>query len=307
MKNTEAAVINSARILTPLRLAAEANDTQKMRELIQAGEGVNEYNAEGETALMPIAENPKLLDALRVIIDAGADVNARRNVPRGISVLAYAVHGDNAAGAKILIDAGAKIKGISLFSAVNCGATGVVRVMIEAGANPSERSYGDDEYYKTFIDNDYLLMAAAERGHLETMKDLIDAGADVNSTCSGELTALGRVACADPYRDYDGDEENGSGYTPDDAATAELLIAAGADVNATNATGTTPLMCAAISGNTKVLKVLVAYGAAVDAKDDHSRDAISHAEEAEHADIVDFLRAAQASQTIEAARKVARP
>jgi hypothetical protein len=45
------------------------------------------------------------------------------------------------------------------------------------------------------------------------------------------------------------------------ADAASVLIRAGADVNAADATGTTPLMCAAFHGHVEVVKTLLAAGA----------------------------------------------
>ena len=85
---------------------------------------------------------------------------------------------------------------------------------------------------------------AAMRGDLEAVRSLIDQGADVNGAQGDGMTALHWAA------------ENGS------AATAELLLNAGANLSAvTRLGGYTPLHLAAKAGGAEVVRALLAAGA----------------------------------------------
>jgi ankyrin repeat protein len=54
-----------------------------------------------------------------------------------------------------------------------------------------------------------------------------------------------------------------------DTVGAQQLLAAGADANARDAEGTTPLMLAAYSGNAAIVSALLAAGADVNARNEH--------------------------------------
>lgn len=72
----------------------------------------------------------------------------------------------------------------------------------------------------------------------------------------------------------------------------ELLLAAGADINATNQQGTTPLMYAKTaamgSGNLAIMRLLLARGADINARDRAGRTALGYAI-ANAAAVIEFL------------------
>ncbi len=93
------------------------------------------------------------------------------------------------------------------------------------------------------------LMYAAAFGSADSVKALIDAGADVNAHNSLEATALVWGAA--------------------DAEKARLLVEHGADVNARTKLGRTPLMiAAACNGCSETVQFLLSKGASADAKDE---------------------------------------
>ena len=77
------------------------------------------------------------------------------------------------------------------------------------------------------------------------------------------------------------------------------LLAHGADANATNRDGRTPLMQAAEHGRGDVVSVLLAHGVDIDAVDRYGNTAIKLAERAGHSLVVKILRQAQvANRTV---------
>ena len=89
---------------------------------------------------------------------------------------------------------------------------------------------------------DISIHKAADDGNIEAIKQHIAAGTDVNSNY--EWTPLHAAA---------------------NKETAELLIDKGADINAKDDTGGTPLFWAALEGNEEVAELLIGQGADVNA------------------------------------------
>src|SRR5438034_6975999 len=90
---------------------------------------------------------------------------------------------------------------------------------------------------------------------------LIQAGANANTkTRLGGVTPLQLAA------------------TNGNAAIVELLLKAGAEVNAPNSNGTTPLMFASASGKTDAIRILLDHGANVNGRDSsHGQTAVMFA------------------------------
>src|SRR5208282_2538923 len=101
------------------------------------------------------------------------------------------------------------------------------------------------------------LHCAAQNGHLDVVKLLLDHKADVNAESTIDGTPLNIVF----------DNEHLRVNQPESELTTlvELLLSYGADVNATNNYGWTPLHAAA-RGFLKTAEMLIAHGANVNAK-----------------------------------------
>jgi ankyrin repeat protein len=124
-----------------------------------------------------------------------------------------------------------------------------------------------------------MLMHAAYLGTLETMRALLDAGAHVNAANNRKATAL-HWAVADAAklklliaRGANLEAKTVDGRTvlhlaathPDGASRLAVLLDAGADPNAKNLVGATPLM-AAVGAGLEQTKLMLAKGADVNAK-----------------------------------------
>jgi len=142
---------------------------------------------------------------------------------------------------------------------------------------------------------DISIHKAANKGDIETVKQYLDAGMDVNAKYKGRTllhaaAGRGREVIVELLID------NGANVNVKDALAAtplheaanigdnelvELLIAKGADVNANDIYGSTPLHKAAHRGRKAVVTLFISKGADVNAINRESRTALDLAEKVE--------------------------
>jgi ankyrin repeat protein len=143
------------------------------------------------------------------------------------------------------------------------GKIGTVRNAIESGSDVNAK---DAEKSLT------ALHMAAYNGHSETVKILIEHGATIDCRDTEGKTPL-LHACTGAF-----------------AETVEILLNAGADVNARESTeGFTPLMMGAGLGQADVVRVLLQHDADKAMRDDDGDAATDHARKSGHAEIVKLL------------------
>jgi len=120
-------------------------------------------------------------------------------------------------------------------------------------------------------------------GDIEAVKQHLAAGADVNGKSGRNATTpLHLAANNSPWNRV-------MGTIHDDKEIVELLIVKGADVNAKNADGGTPLHRAAWKGHKEVAELLITNGADVNAKNADGHTPLDRAN-ANTGKIADLLR-----------------
>ena len=174
---------------TPLILAAENGYEDIVRLLISRGVGLEPVTTPGGemneryTALKRTVNGGHLGTMLALIESATDDNQVTEYINAAIKIAASNGYMDIV---KILIEAGADVNttdedGTSLFMYAVAGRweydgyerhTDIVKMLMKAGAN----IYTTNQYGRT------ALMFAAEAGHVDTLKLLINRGADVNDT-----------------------------------------------------------------------------------------------------------------------------
>ena len=201
---------------TALFSAAGIGQADAVKLLIDAGANVNARNKNRHTALMKAAyrgntdhaermlrqrmtfslswpASTRHADAVRLLIDAGADVNAKTK--DGHTALMWAASQGQTAAVRLLLDAGAGLDHklvwdgrTALLRAASGNHPKTVKLLIDAGADVNaKRKEGFT-----------ALMMMAGEGHTEIVRALIEAGADVNAKTDGGDTALSLMAKAPP-------------------------------------------------------------------------------------------------------------
>ncbi len=249
--------IKDSRGGTPLHYAAESGSIEAMRLLIAAGADVNAANAFGATPLMFAAGQP---EKAALLLSRGANVNARSKTGRTPLLLA-AIHSGNAAIVKMLLDRGAQTgvrddsKMTPLIAAAYANDTASIRLLIHAGADANERDAAGLS----------PLAWASLKGNLPAVQLLLARGADVNAVTASAMEppvkhgniALGNLT---PLL---------AAATHGSPALIQTLLDAGANVNVQDVRGMTPLMLAVATDRADpvVARLLLVRGADVSKKD----------------------------------------
>jgi len=229
---------------TPFMYAVLYSDAATLARLLKQGADPNKKNDANATALMWAAVD---LEKARVLLDHGADVNAMSDDLRTPLMIA----------------------------ATRQGNLPVVRLFLDRGANPNPNPAPDQRGSP--------LIQAGTTGDAEMMQLLIDRGAEVKAAAQPLLVSaivnrcekcLNMIVAKNPDRAAFTGALLETAFLAD-INTVRLLLDRGADVNAFDMAGRTPLMYAAVSDLllAGVVKLLIDRGADINAKDRHTLSA----------------------------------
>ena len=225
---------------TPFMYAVLYAGVSTLEKLMKQGADPNRRNDANATALMWAATD---FDKTRMLLEHGADINARSSDMRTALMIAARRPG-NSATVKLLLDHGAKpnpndhpaVESSPLTEAATAGDAASMELLLSHGADP--KAAGEPA----------LAMSVAMRCSrcLELMMQK-DLGKDTYTAALAEIAGLG------------------------DLKAVRAILDHGADVNASDPLGRTPLMYAVGSDILPLdaVKLLVERGADVNARDTH--------------------------------------
>jgi ankyrin repeat protein len=247
---------------TPLVDAARNGDVEALRALIKQGVDVNAAAADGTTALH-WASYRDAVDSADLLIRAGAHVNAANDL--GATPLWTASLNGSAAMVARLLQAKADpnlallLGETPLMAASRSGNPLVVTQLIDKGAKVNARGPRGQT----------ALMWAVSAQHPEVVRVLLtrDAGIHARSDVWSEMMAVPPHGKPEYNRliPHGGDTALMFATRVGDRASANVLLAAGANVNDADAWGVSALVLAAHSGFTDLVELLLDKGADADA------------------------------------------
>jgi ankyrin repeat protein len=251
--------------ITSLHMASLYGNPPMIERLVKAGADARQVGPGGETMLMLAARNGNTR-AIRVLLAAGADVNAREPL-RGTTALMWAAEQRHPAAVQALLAAGADVNARSApaglprnymankvdtavvadaqqryAAAAAAGRTYTEQLEAELAAAsdrpaaPAPAAANDDDVVLAGLVGGgsgglTALVLAAREGDLDTVRVLLESGADVNQTTNYGWTPLLTATNNKHYR------------------LGLFLLERGADPNIANKGGWTPLYLATDNAN----------------------------------------------------------
>lgn len=212
--------VNATTEFSVTALMCAAHDPAKVGRLLRGGANPNAEAKSGHTALILAAGYDGAGESVRLLLDAGANVNATVRqgiVPAATPLVRAAMRGDLVV-AKLLLDRRAALEsgegkaGMALLGAAAQGDVPMVRLLLVRGADVDARIPKEISPSAPTA-----LMAAAESGYPELVRLLLARGAGVNARDGDGLTPLMWAAGA---------------IDRGDTNSIEALLASGADAAA---------------------------------------------------------------------------
>jgi ankyrin repeat protein len=206
--------------LTPVMMAARNGEAAILKLLLDAGGNAHAPNANGTTPLMFAAAGGKV-DAVRLLVDRGADVDAR-DTTNGQTALMFAAAQGRSEVIRLLAERNADVNAATKVSPIiplaerykkQTDGKGTRGITSEGGRSDVRAMGGMTS-----------LMFAAREGHVEAVKALVTAGADVNKVNGADAMSVLTLAIVNGRLDI-----------------AKFLLTSGADPKLLSKTGIGPL------------------------------------------------------------------
>ena len=229
-------LVNSPIYATPLRLALQLGNLQIASDLIEAGAHVDAKGYDGGLTALYYEVRSVHLDAIRLLIEKGADVNVRDS--EGASLLDDAVWTGSVDTVALLLAHGARLN----------------EPDPETGATPiNEAAYrGNSEVVQYLLQFHPNLEIADKRGYVPLENALRMGREDaalllLEAEPKAPQTSFGKLMDA--------------AIRKDEPRITEALLRRGVSANGALPSGSTPLEAAAFDGATKAVQVLLDNGA----------------------------------------------
>lgn len=256
---------------TPLAFAAAEGRLHFVKSLIERGAKINYSGNDGKIPFLEAAREGHL-DVVKLFLDEGIKVDAKSE--KGTTALSLAAREGHLDVVNHLVSSGAKVNNTDQrgWAAIHYVAheryPEVMKRLIDEGADmemPVSGEWidmGEEGGRKVLMENWTPLIIAVEEEHVETVKVLINAGANLN-------VKVGKTVFT--FKEKDMKEISASGKP--------LYVA----------TGWTPLMEAVEKQNVQLVKLLISNGADKNLQTQEGMSAMTIAEKKGNKDIIQLL------------------
>jgi len=270
--------------------SATANRIALLKLLIDRGADVRAKDSSGRTALHWSVEQVMTEgggftarpDVVQFLLDNGAEVNAQDNLGQTALMTIVAAWKSPIAIPQLLIEKGATLDAkdkpgrTAIVHATEAGQSEVVGLLANKGADLSLTQYKNEAGLRAAL-HKFTLIRAVTYHQEQEVRNLLDRGVDPNSRDAHNVPALVIAA-----RDWQGVE------------TMKLLLARGANGDATGNEGATALMTAAEANSREGVALLLSHKASVNLKNKEEKSALMIAAEGGHTQIAEQLLTAGA-------------
>jgi ankyrin repeat protein len=255
--STEPSTTPRAAESEPTRALA-SGQTGKPSDDIAASEALWEAAKTGDMATVTrLVQRPDVNLEFSKVVEFEAGWQQSR-----FTALAYAVYRGDEAMMKLLMEHGAKLDGIVVVAAVQAGDVALVETLVSLGASPQAVSDG--------------FGSACYEQDLASIRKLLDLGADVNTI--GYWGEVGHTCLGYAAIEFNED-------------MIDLLLKAGADLEALDQTESTAFVAAVMEGSIEGAAYLLRKGARSDARDANGSTALHFAAMNTDLDMIEWLLA----------------
>lgn len=248
---------------TLLHAAVKSGNKSIIQLLLDRGVYIDEKNNDGRTPLM-IAAIKSRADIAKYLVEQGADISVRDD--NGNNAFKYAVTGGNKQLIALLMDESADEKSKNgnnaLHMAVSAGSLEAVKAVI--AENPELMNERNDK-------GQTPIFTAAENNKYVIMKELVEAGSDINLYDNDSRTILHISAL---YNNL---------------ASIKMLVEHNVEIDVTDSNGNTPLLLAVENRNTESAYYLIECGADIKILNDEGKSVYDYAIKNKMTELIELL------------------
>ena len=170
--------------------ASERGDVRAVERLLEQGAGVDTRDEGGRTALIAAAYGNRLVVA-QLLVDAGADVNAKDETQQSAYLISTSEVGDDPRLLELTLRNGANVHSLDSYNGtglIRAAERGHVRVVERLLRTDIEVNHVNNLGWTALLEA--IILGDGGRSHTEVVRLLVEAGANVNLADGESVTPL---------------------------------------------------------------------------------------------------------------------